>query len=303
MWLAKDQLIALCQELLQVPEDLIQQALSLELSAGEVVQEIIDEGDCIFLSGLAHAEKSIAERIQKLKKGPLPWPAINASSAINWVEEKTKLQLSQSQKRAVEKALSSKVLIITGGPGVGKTTLMNSILKILEAKKLTIALAAPTGRAAKRLYESTGLEAKTLHRLLETSPTKGGFLKNEQSPLSCDLLVVDEMSMVDVPLMHALLKALPPKAALLLVGDVDQLPSVGAGQVLADLMMSHTLPVIELTEVFRQAAESKIITTAHAINQGIMPNLTTSNKDSDFYFVDAQDPETCMDLPANARKK
>lgn len=293
--LPKDQLIALCQELLQVPEDLIQQALSLELSSEEVVQEIVDERDCIFLSGLAHAERSIAERLQKLKKGLLPWPFINASSAIDWVEKKTKLQLSQSQKKAVEKALSSKVLIITGGPGVGKTTLVNSILKILEAKKLTIALAAPTGRAAKRLSESAGLEAKTLHRLLETNPAKGGFLKNEQSPLSCDLLVVDEMSMVDVPLMHALLKALPPKTALLLVGDVDQLPSVGPGQVLADLIASHTLPVIELTEVFRQAAESKIITTAHAINHGVIPDLTTSNNtNADFYFVDVQDPETAL---------
>jgi exodeoxyribonuclease V alpha subunit len=292
--LPKDQLITLCQELLQVPEDLIQQALSLELSSGEVVREIVDERECIFLSGLAHAEKSIAERLQKLKNGPLPWSTINASSAINWVEEKTKLQLSQSQKKAVEKALSSKVLIITGGPGVGKTTLVNSILKILEAKKLNIALAAPTGRAAKRLSESTGLEAKTLHRLLETNPAQGGFLKNEQSPLSCDLLVIDEMSMVDVPLMHALLKALPPKAALLLVGDVDQLPSVGPGQVLTDLIASRTIPVIELTEVFRQAAESKIITTAHAINRGMMPDLAISDKNSDFYFVDAQDPEIAL---------
>jgi len=204
------------------------------------------------------------------------------------------LTLSSSQKKAIEKTLSSKVKIMTGGPGVGKTTLINSILKILEAKKLNILLAAPTGRAAKRLSESTGLHAKTLHRLLEMNPAEGGFAKNENHPLSCDVLVVDEMSMVDVPLMHALLKAVPSKAALLLVGDIDQLPSVGPGQVLADLIGSHTLPVIRLTEVFRQAATSKIITTAHAVNQGFMPDLMLTDKTSDFYFVDAHDPEAAI---------
>jgi exodeoxyribonuclease V alpha subunit len=292
--LPKDRLIPLCEELLQVPQELIQQALSLELSSGEVLLEVIDARECIFLSGLSYAERNIADRILKLHKGQLPWSSINTSLAINWVEEKTQLNLSFSQKQAIEKALSSKVLIITGGPGVGKTTLVNSILKILEAKKLNIALAAPTGRAAKRLSESTGLEAKTLHRLLETNPAEGGFAKNEHYPLSCDLLVIDEMSMVDVPLMYALLKAVPPKAALLLVGDIDQLPSVGPGQVLADLIESNTLPVIRLTEVFRQAATSKIITTAHAINHGFMPDLTSTDTNSDFYFVDAEDPEAAL---------
>jgi len=292
--LPKDQLLPLCEELLEVPQELIQQALSLELSSGEVLLEIVEARECIFLSGLAHAERNIADRILKLHKGVLPWSSINASLAIKWVEEKTQLNLSSSQKQAIEKVLFSKVLIITGGPGVGKTTLVNSILKILEAKKLNIALAAPTGRAAKRLSESTGLEAKTLHRLLETNPAEGGFAKNEHYPLSCDLLVIDEMSMVDVPLMYALLKAVPPKAALLLVGDIDQLPSVGPGQVLADLIESNTLPVICLTEVFRQAATSKIITTAHAINQGFMPDLTSTDANSDFYFVDAGDPEAAL---------
>ena len=292
--LPKDQLIPLCKELLDVSEERIQHALALELSSGEVLLETIEERTCVFLSGLAHAEKSIADRILKLNKGTLPWPSINVSSAIHWVEEKTRLTLSPSQKKAIEKTLSSKVMIMTGGPGVGKTTLVNSIIKILEAKKLNIALAAPTGRAAKRLSESTGLQAKTLHRLLETNPAEGGFAKNENHPLSCDVLVVDEMSMVDVPLMHALLKAVPPKAALLLVGDIDQLPSVGPGQVLADLIGSHTLPVIRLTEVFRQAVTSKIITTAHAVNQGFMPDLTLADKTSDFYFVDAHDPEAAI---------
>jgi exodeoxyribonuclease V alpha subunit len=168
--------------------------------------------------------------------------------------------------------------------------LVNSILKILLAKTVAIALCAPTGRAAKRLSESTGLEAKTIHRLLETDPRNGTFRRNEDQPLECDLLVVDETSMVDVPLMRALLRALPDQAALLLVGDVDQLPSVGPGQVLSDIIASGTVPVVRLTEVFRQAAESRIIVNAHRINQGLMPDLSRIEK-GDFYFVDAADPE------------
>ena len=292
--LPRDQLLPLCKELLDVSLELIEQALVLELSSGNVLLETIDKKECVFLSGLAHAETSIVDRILRLQEGSLPWPSIKVSSAIRWVEEKTKLALSPSQKQGIDKTLSSKVMIMTGGPGVGKTTLVNSILKILEAKKLDIALAAPTGRAAKRLSESTGLQAKTLHRLLETNPATGGFAKNEDHPLSCDVLVIDEMSMVDVPMTHALLKAVPPRAALLLVGDIDQLPSVGPGQVLTDLISSNTLPVIRLTEVFRQAATSKIITTAHAINQGLMPDVTVTDSESDFYFVDAEDPETAI---------
>src|SRR5215469_14498902 len=206
------------------------------------------------------------------------------------VEKRTKLVLAASQIEAIRGALASKVLVITGGPGVGKTTLVNSLLQILLAKAVAIALCAPTGRAAKRLSESTGLEAKTIHRLLETDPRTGAFRRNEEAPLDCDLLVVDETSMVDVPLMRALLRAVPEKAALLLIGDVDQLPSVGPGQVLADVIASGAVPVARLTEVFRQAAESRIIVNAHRVNQGQMPEVTPIES-GDFYFVDAADAE------------
>jgi exodeoxyribonuclease V alpha subunit len=207
------------------------------------------------------------------------------------VEAKTGLTLAESQRQAVCLALASKVLVITGGPGVGKTTLVNSILKIVAAKGPELALCAPTGRAAKRLAESTGREATTIHRLLEADPKEGGFKRTDLQPLDGDLLVVDETSMVDVPLMRALLKALPEGAALLLVGDVDQLPSVGPGQVLSDVIASGAVPVVRLTEVFRQAAGSRIVTNAHLINRGEMPDLS-AQEGSDFYWVEAPDPET-----------
>ncbi len=185
--------------------------------------------------------------------------------------------------------------MITGGPGVGKTTLVNSIMKILIAKEVRVALCAPTGRAAKRLSESTGLEAKTIHRLLETDPRTGEFRRTEKHPLDCDLLVVDEASMVDVLLMRSLLRAVPDAAALLIVGDVDQLPSVGPGQVLADIIASNVIAVVRLTEVFRQAAGSRVITNAHRINSGQMPELSNDRALSDFYFIDAAQPEEGID--------
>ena len=175
-------------------------------------------------------------------------------------------------------AVGSKVFVITGGPGVGKTTLLNAVLAVVGARGVRLALCAPTGRAAKRLSETTGLEAKTIHRLLEVDPRTGGFKRQESHPLACDLVVVDEMSMVDVPLMHALLRAVPSHAAVILVGDVDQLPSVGPGQVLADIIGSGAVPVVRLTEVFRQASASRIIVNAHRINHGEMPETTRGRR-------------------------
>jgi exodeoxyribonuclease V alpha subunit len=286
-------LLVLARELLEVPTELVETALGLELQDGTVVADDVDGRQCIFLAALYRAEREIGAKLTALRRGKPPWPSIDADKAIPWVEKRTKLELAKSQIEAVRIALASKVLVITGGPGVGKTTLVNSILKILLAKTVTIALCAPTGRAAKRLSESTGFEAKTIHRLLETDPRTGAFRRDAEAPLDCDLLVVDETSMVDVPLMRALVRALPDQAALLLVGDVDQLPSVGPGQVLADVIGSTAVPVVRLTEVFRQAAESRIIINAHRINQGLMPDLARSGN-ADFYFVDAGDPEDGM---------
>ncbi|MDQ4061804.1 MAG: ATP-dependent RecD-like DNA helicase, partial [Pseudomonadota bacterium] len=285
-----EDLVRLTAELLETPPELVETAMELELASGDVIADTIEGHRCVFLAGLYGAEKAIAGRLATLAAGKPPWPAINADKAIPWVEARTGLSLAESQREALSLALSSKVLVITGGPGVGKTTLVNSILKILKAKGVNIALCAPTGRAAKRLAESTQLEAKTVHRLLEVDPMNGGFRRGLGAPIDCELLVVDETSMVDVMLMHALLKAVPDGASLLLVGDVDQLPSVGPGQALADIIASGAVPVVRLTEVFRQAAESRIITNAHRINRGLMPEIE-AREGSDFYFVEAGDAE------------
>jgi exodeoxyribonuclease V alpha subunit len=288
--LPQEDLLALTRELLDVPAELVDTALGLELQDGTVVADDLDGRRCVFLASLYRDEREIAEKLKTLAAGKPPWPSIDVDKAIPWVEKRTKLALADSQKAALRVALGSNVTVITGGPGVGKTTLVNSLLKVLLAKAVAIALCAPTGRAAKRLSESTGLAAKTIHRLLETDPRTGAFRRTEEAPLDCDLLVVDETSMVDVPLMRALLRALPDKTALLLVGDVDQLPSVGPGQALADIIASAAIPVVRLTEVFRQAAESQIIVNAHRINEGRMPNLTPAES-GDFYFVDGPDAE------------
>jgi exodeoxyribonuclease V alpha subunit len=250
-----ENLLPLAQELLEVSTELVQTALDLELSEGTVVDDSIGETPCVFLVGLHRAERNIADRLLTLANGSLPWPWIDPDKALPWAEQRVDLTLAESQAEAIRLALKSKVMVITGGPGVGKTTIVNGILRILSAKGARLLLCAPTGRAAKRMSEATGYEAKTIHRLLEADPMRGGFKRDQDNPLDCNLLIVDEASMVDVMLMQALLKAVPDHAALLIVGDIDQLPSVGPGQVLADIIASGVVPVMRLTEVFRQAAQ------------------------------------------------
>jgi exodeoxyribonuclease V alpha subunit len=288
------ELHTLAEKLLEVPAALIETATALELGEGTIVRDSVEGTECLFLTGLYQAEKGIAERIQRLAAGKPPWPDIDAGKAIAWLADKSQFGLAESQKRAVELALASKVLVITGGPATGKTTIVNSILRILRAKKVEMLLCAPTGRAAKRMSEATGQEAKTIHRLLEADPKAGGFRRDQDNPLDADLLVVDEASMIDVLLMHALLKAVPSRAALLIVGDIDQLPSVGPGQVLADVIGSGAVPVVRLTEVFRQAAQSRIVTMAHRVNSGELPDFAKPEGDSDFYFVEANEPEKAV---------
>ncbi len=285
------ELMPAASRLLDIPETLVAEALGLELEAGTVVQDAVDQSPCVFLASLHAAERIIAARIRSLAAGSVPWKPIDAERAIPWVEARLSMSLARMQAEAVRMAVGAKVFVITGGPGVGKTTLLNAILAIVGTRKVRLGLCAPTGRAAKRLSETTGVEAKTIHRLLEVDPKTGGFKRQESHPLSCDLLVVDEMSMVDVPLMHALVRAVPPHAAVILVGDVDQLPSVGPGQVLADVITSGAVPVVRLTEVFRQARESQIIVNAHRINHGEMPDVPPPGGATDFFFTEIDDPE------------
>ena len=278
-------------KLLMVPEAVLESALQRTLNQRELIREEIGGEDLVFLPVLKRAEEGVASRVKQLCAGPVNYPAIDFEKAVTWCEQRSGRVLAPSQKAALGQALANRVLIITGGPGVGKTTLVNAILMILRAKRVPCLLCAPTGRAAKRLGETTGLEAKTIHRLLEVAPGKEGFLRNPAHPLDCDLLVVDEVSMVDVTLMNHLMRALPAHAALLLVGDVDQLPSVGPGMVLRDLIDSQTVPVVRLTEVFRQATDSRIITNAHRMNQGLLPERPETEKTSDFHFVERAEPE------------
>jgi exodeoxyribonuclease V alpha subunit len=289
--LPMSELMPAASRLLDIPATLVADALGLELEVGTVVQDTVNGDACVFLASLHAAERIIAARIRSLGTSGVPWKPIDADRAIPWVEARLSMSLARMQAEALRMAVRSKVFVITGGPGVGKTTLLNAILAVVGARGVRLALCAPTGRAAKRLSETTGVEAKTIHRLLEVDPKTGGFKRQESNPLACDLLVVDEMSMVDVPLMHALLRAVPAHAAVILVGDVDQLPSVGPGQVLADIIGSAAVPVVRLTEVFRQARESQIIVNAHRINHGEMPDASPPGGATDFFFTEIDDPE------------
>jgi exodeoxyribonuclease V alpha subunit len=287
-------------KLLLVDESIVQTALERTLTERKLIWEKVGDEALVLLPMLQRAEEGIATRIKRLARAAASYPQIDFEKAVAWCQTKTGKELAPSQREALKQALNSRMLVITGGPGVGKTTLVNAILLILRAKKVRCLLCAPTGRAAKRLTETTGFEAKTIHRLLEVLP-RGGFSHNEEKPLECDLLVVDETSMVDVPLMNSLLRALPESASLLLVGDVDQLPPVGPGTALRNIIESGIVPVVRLTEVFRQAGNSQIILNAHRINQGLMPEAGENG--SDFFFVEREQPERIVETLIELVKK
>lgn len=280
-------LVERAARILGVEPALVERAAAVAVASSRVVDDTLGGERALFLRELYDAERHIGQLVVGLRRGLPPWGAIDAERARPWAEQRLQIALGADQVRAFTEALRSRALVITGGPGVGKTTLLNAILTVLRAKGVRPLLCAPTGRAAKRLQETTGLEARTIHRALEVNPRDGTFKRNERTPLEADLVVVDETSMVDVLLMQALLRAVPPTAAVLLVGDADQLPSVGPGRVLADIIASGVVPVVHLTEVFRQAGESAIVRAAHLINHGEMPDLSGQRE---FVFVAAAEP-------------
>ena len=285
-------------KLVEIDQLIVEAAVKSALAEKTVIRETVEGESWLYLTALHRAEVGLAQSVHRIASAtPHPMPRIDLEKAIAWIEGKLAIKLAALQQEAIRQACQQKMLVITGGPGVGKTTLVRSILEIFQAKKMKCVLAAPTGRAAKRMAETTGQTAKTIHRLLEFDPATGDFKKNQQHPLTGDLFVLDEVSMVDVVLGHQFLRAVPSNACVILVGDVDQLPSVGPGSVLADLISSGVVPVVRLTEIFRQAAESEIVTAAYAINQGRMPNLKAPDEGlSDFYFIEAEEPEAIQDL-------
>ena len=286
-FLPEKPLIADAAELLGIDSGIVETVLGSMCESGQVVRETAE----YFLPTLHQAETGCDQLLKRLIASPKEEFPIHIEKAIAWVEKTRTIELSVEQREAVRTAATAKAMVITGGPGTGKTTLLNGLLAIFVRKGMQVLLAAPTGRAAKRMSAATGREAKTIHRLLEWSPKSGGFTRHEGNPLSADLVVIDESSMMDIGLMHSLLKALPPQARLFLVGDVDQLPSVGPGNVLMDIIASQAVPVVWLKTVFRQAAESGIITNAHRINSGEMPTYN----DRDFFFVERKDPAKALE--------
>ncbi len=293
--LPKEKLLLEAEKLLTIPESVLQEGLAVGLSEKSLIEDTKDNIPVIFLYYLWHYEKTIAKIITALVCQKPKWQNLKTKPAIEWVETHLKLTLSEGQKDAIRKLIDSRLMVITGGPGVGKTSVIQSIIQVLKKESVRILLAAPTGRAAKRMTEATGLPSKTLHRLLETEGKGGQFQRNEDHPLEGDLLIIDEVSMVDVPMLRSVLLALSKNMSVILVGDVDQLPSVGPGQVLKDLIESDKVPVCRLTQIFRQAKTSHIITNAHAINQGNMPDLADKTGiETDFYFVSAKTPEECQ---------
>ena len=253
----------------------------------------------VYLSKFYFCETRIAFLLKRLVCSPKSIRNIKTDKALEWVQGRINVTLAKNQAAAIRSSLENKVIVITGGPGTGKTTIINAMIKIFSRLKTKIMLAAPTGRAAKRMSETTGYSAATIHRLLKFSIQKRGFQKNEKNPLNCNLLIVDEASMIDTILMHHLLKAIPIGATFILVGDVNQLPSVGPGNVLSDIIKSGIIPVIELSEIFRQAKQSRIIINAHKINRGIIPDIRAQDSSGlrkDFYFIQQEDPEKVLEI-------
>ena len=297
-------LIQKCREILDVERPILEDAFGRIESDKKIRIEDLNEDldafvpdhKAVYLAQFHVCEVGIARRLKILLNVPAGVSHPDPEAALSWVQKRLAIQLAEHQGDAVRSALAQKVLVITGGPGTGKTTIINAILKILSAMDAKVFLAAPTGRAAKRMSETTGHPARTIHRLLEFSPAKAAFEKNYEHPLDCDVLIVDEASMIDTVLMHHLLKAVPAVASLILVGDVNQLPSVGAGNVLEDIIASGAVPVAALTEIFRQARESRIIVNAHRINRGRMPLYDGNSPENDFFFIQKENPEAVLDI-------
>ncbi len=291
VFVPQDLLLEKTQELLQVPAAPLHQALTALTREGRLVVQDQAGGKAVYKRPAWLAETGIARDLGRLKASPaLPAP-LHLDDLLSRVQEERGLELSEEQARAVALALREKLLIITGGPGTGKTTIVSCILDLYRRLGARVLLMAPTGRAAKRLSETTGAEAATIHRALEFSPQIGGFKRNASEPLRADAIVVDEMSMVDTFLMYHLLRAVPPGARLIMVGDVHQLPAVGPGNVLKDLMDSGVVPVARLTQIYRQAKQSLIVVNAHRVNQGVFPVLPRHFGQVDFVFVELQEPE------------
>jgi len=298
-------LVEKCKGILEVGRDVIVKAFASVAMEKRIIIEDINEGGNqfkpnhkeVYPATLHHCETGIAQNLKVLTSTAKSIRKIDTQKAIQWVQTQLAITLAGRQIQAVSSAIEDKVMVITGGPGTGKTTIINAILKIFEKLPVQLMLAAPTGRAAKKMREATGHQAKTIHRMLEYSVRKGGFQKNETHPLKCDLLIVDEASMIDSVLMHHLLKAVPPRATFVLVGDINQLPSVGPGNILKDIIASGAVPVVELTEIFRQAQESSIVVNAHRINRGLFPKLQPAEHQlEDFYLVEQEDPEQVLKI-------
>ena len=280
----EEQLVKSAKELLQADEEPIRDAMSEMLQA----EELKTDGDAIYLPPFYYAEVGTANRLLSLLENKTAKLFVKPFN-IQEISKSSGIEYDEVQIQAIKQAIDSKVMVLTGGPGTGKTTTTQGIIAALKSMGLRILLAAPTGRASKRMSEATGMEAKTIHRLLEYNP-KDGYKRNDENPLEGDALIVDECSMIDIVLMNNLMKAIPTSMRLILVGDIDQLPSVGAGNVLRDIIDSERIPVIRLTRIFRQAQSSRIVMSAHAINQGRFPD-TSNGKETDFFFMQMEEPE------------